>query len=667
MSNENTGLLSGSNKTTIDNGGATSTSDASASGRLLRLSRFGQFESTGVRASLESIPESMSNVPRQRRTSVTPSGLKQRGSARSFMQTVDGSVAALTPLEMGRHELYEEIPFLAVPGLQRKEHNLSIAFSSYAALMDNQETDEYLISTTGQGLKPEEKEKRLSRMSLMLLDELEVEAVSVTLPLVFAVAIASLLAFNVGYNISVMNPSEPSAFPGHTTSMWSIAVAAFCVGGPFGAVLAGKWADEKGRRGALLLTTWLFVIGGLIQTLAPTLSVVVFARMVIGVASGATTVLVPIYLGELAPPNLRGVIGTMTQFAMVIGILFADVVGFPLANESRWRYMFLLISVMGVCPWLMQSFLLESPRWLLGRDPDSAEARFVIKKLRGFRYDEEVETEVEHYVGASKSQSCASDDGTKKPKNATAELLADKKVRLLLVSSLVLQVSSQLSGINAVFYYSGLFFDGVIDNPLVGTTIVGAINVLACYIALLLMDRCGRRTLIMWSSAGMFCSCVVIVLALLGYFSKMVAIGAVASYVSFFEIGLGPIPWLIVAEMFEGKYVTVAMSISCQLNWSCNFFVGLLFPYVNESLGPYSFGPFAVVLLLTFLYAWIWLPETQGTTPAELQAALVKKNSGVTYHNMDIEGMAATAPPSQGEWEDALAALADEEQTGNYY
>jgi len=218
-----------------------------------------------------------------------------------------------------------------------------------------------------------------------------------------------------------------------------------------------------------------------------------------------------------------------------------------------------------------------------------------------------------------------------------------------------------------VFYYSGLFFDGVIDNPLVGTTLIGAINVVATYVALLLMDRCGRRTLIMWSSAGMFCSCVVIVLALLGYFSKMVAIGAVASYVSFFEIGLGPIPWLIVAEMFEGKYVTVAMSISCQLNWSCNFFVGLLFPYVNESLGPYSFGPFAVVLLLTFLYAWIWLPETQGTTPAELQAALVKKNSGVTYHNMDIEGMAATAPPSQGEWEDALAALADEEQTGNYY
>jgi len=96
--------------------------------------------------------------------------------------------------------------------------------------------------------------------------------------------------------------------------------------------------------------------------------------------------------------------------------------------------------------------------------------------------------------------------------------------------------------INAVFYYSGLFFDGIIDNPLVATTLMGAINVLACYVSLLLMDRCGRRTLIMWSSAGMFFSCVLIVLSLLGYFEKTVALVAVALYLTFFELGLGPIP-----------------------------------------------------------------------------------------------------------------------------
>lgn len=199
-----------------------------------------------------------------------------------------------------------------------------------------------------------------------------------------------------------------------------------------------------------------------------------------------------------------------------------------------------------------------------------------------------------------------------------------------------------------------------------GTTLLGAINVLATYVALLLMDRCGRRTLIMWSAAGMFLSCIVVVLALLGFFSSpMVALGGVAAYVSFFEIGLGPIPWLIVAEMFDQRYVTAAVSVSSIVNWTCNFFVGLLFPYMNELLGPYSFGPFAVVLLLVFIYAWVWLPETAGTTPAELQAELVKKNAGITYHNMDIEGMAAAVPPTQDEWAEALAALESEEASDN--
>ena len=200
---------------------------------------------------------------------------------------------------MGRHELYEKVPFLAVPGMQKKEHNLSVAFSSYAAALDTLETDEYLETTTGMGLNSEEKAQRTSQMSLLLLDELEADAITVTTPLIFAILIASLSQFNFGYNISVMNAPEPFVFPGHSTGAWSVAVSAFCVGGPIGAVLAGKWADERGRRGALLLTTWIFIIGGLVQALAPSLVVVTVARAIIGISSGASTVLVPIYLGEL--------------------------------------------------------------------------------------------------------------------------------------------------------------------------------------------------------------------------------------------------------------------------------------------------------------------------------------------------------------------------------
>lgn len=157
-------------------------------------------------------------------------GLTQRNRARSFVQNIDGTMVSMTPVEMGRHELYEEVPFLAMSGLQRKEHSLSVAFSSYAAQLDALETDEYQYATTGKHLNPEDKEKRLSQMSLLLLDELEVDAITVTTPLIFAVLIASMLMFNMGYNISVMNAPEPFVFPGHSTSAWSMAVAAFCVG-----------------------------------------------------------------------------------------------------------------------------------------------------------------------------------------------------------------------------------------------------------------------------------------------------------------------------------------------------------------------------------------------------------------------------------------------------
>merc|ERR1712238_4493 len=139
------------------------------------------------------------------------------------------------------------------------------------------------------------------------------------------------------------------------------------------------------------------------------------------------------------------------------------------------------------------------------------------------------------------------------------------------------------------------------------------------------MDSFGRRTLILWSTGGILISTICIMFALLGILNKDIALIAVNAYVFFFEIGLGPIPWLIVAEMFDAKYVSIAMSAACQLNWACNFIVSFVFPFMHEYLGAYAFVPFACVLLFTFVYALIWLPETQGTTPEELQKALVRK------------------------------------------
>ena len=164
-----------------------------------------------------------------------------------------------------------------------------------------------------------------------------------------------------------------------------------------------------------------------------------------------------------------------------------------------------------------------------------------------------------------------------------------------------------------------MFFDGVISNPLQGTAIVSFVNVVATYVALQLMDNTPRRTLILWSSGGMLASTIVLIAALLGAINQGIALFAVIAFVSFFEIGLGPIPWLIVAEMFDAKYVATAMSLACIVNWACNFLVGLLFPLVQQHLGAFSFGPFAVVLMLTFLFSFFYLPETHNRTVEEIQ------------------------------------------------
>lgn len=198
------------------------------------------------------------------------------------------------------------------------------------------------------------------------------------------------------------------------------------------------------------------------------------------------------------------------------------------------------------------------------------------------------------------------------------DLLCDQDIRVLVVSAIVLQIFQQLCGINAVFYYSTSLFDGVIDNPVVGTNLVALVNVLATYVALKLMDSTARKTLILWSAGGMLVSTIFIIAALKGYVYKFIAVISVMSFVSFFEIGLGPIPWLIVAEMFDSKYVATAMSMACIANWGCNFLVGLCFPFMQEYLGAWCFGPFGIVLVVSLVFTASYLPETHGRTVDEI-------------------------------------------------
>jgi SP family facilitated glucose transporter-like MFS transporter 3 len=510
-----------------------------------------------------------------------PSGIPNtKKLSNSMRSNGDGTVAIFT----GSGNLYTEIPFAAIHGMQTKRE-------SYA---ENRE-----ICQQGD-TKPAPS---------------FVEQHSITRPLVIATIAAAASQWLVGYNVVLLNTLEKFVFPGHNTTAWAAAVGALAIGAPLGAIFGGTISDLYGRRMTLVLDAIIFLVGGLIQTFAPNLFVLICARFVIGIASGLATVLTPIYLGELAPPSLRGALGTTNHFALVIGILCADLLSFKFATESGSRVMFSITAFVAAAQLLIAPFVAESPRWLLQRNPRDPSARETLQNLRGCSPDE-VEDELKPYLIANNLQS-------KREKSQVAlisEMLADLKVRRLFLACVGLHLAQQFCGINVVFYYSTSFFEGFIDRPLVGTTFIGAVNVVFTYVALVLMDSCKRKSLLLWSIGGMIVANLVLVLSQVGIFHNYVAVGAVNAYVAFYEIGMGPIPWLVIAEMFEMQYVAVTMSFCAQLSWIVNSFAGMLFPIMHQALGKYTFVPFGVSLVISFVFSWLFVPETYGRTPADIVA-----------------------------------------------
>ena len=313
---------------------------------------------------------------------------------------------------------------MSVLGLQSKERSYTRSYAKFAlsqnkklrltslSYNDLPSIHPLPLNINGNGVSPRSSHYAQAHAQLLLqkqIDLLEQECGSAILTpsLLFIVISALVSQFLVGFSTGVMNPPALFVFPGHTTFEWSMAVGAFAIGGPFGAKFAGRIADDYGRKPALTYNFFLFAVGGWFLALAPTIHFLIAARFLIGFASGFSTVLVPIYLGEISPPNLRGRLGTLAQFGVVVGILAADGLGMLFTGEN-WRYLFGLTFALA----FVQIFfilrapnsLLESPRWLLsnGRQ-DVKRARNIIRKLRGFRNEYEVDVELGHIVSSSNS------------------------------------------------------------------------------------------------------------------------------------------------------------------------------------------------------------------------------------------------------------------------
>lgn len=487
----------------------------------------------------------------------------------------------------------------------------------------------------------------------------------------------------MGYNSGVLNVPQTVIVSALrlSTLQWSIAVAIFCIGGLVGSMLGGKTADAIGRKNFLIANNALFIGGGLLEALSSGFLMMSTGRLLIGMGCGGATVVVPMYLGEIAPANLRGSLGAMNQFFMVVGILVANLLGKPLGSNPsgfEWRYLLGLCLAPAMLQTLMSATLLESPLWLVqqGGSKNRVHAEEVLSRLRG---TEDVEFDLECMVaevegadqeelddydmtdpfetGSSSASSRTAPDvlgdsrlekgSLQHPPHQSAKAVREaheargslwhSEYRRPLLIGFGLQLVQQFSGINAVFFYSTSFFlSAHMSDPWLGTVLASFVNVVATGLSIWLIERSGRRVLLMLSTGGMMLSCVGLTYALeratpaamgglpapawVGYMS----IAMVLVFVAFFEIGLGPIPWLIGAEIYPHRVRTQAMAVSSTINWLSNFLVGLSFPTIALMLGPYSFVPFGLVLALALILEAIYVPETQGKTLEEIQAEFMK-------------------------------------------
>lgn len=462
---------------------------------------------------------------------------------------------------------------------------------------------------------------------------MEGEKKQVTCYLLFSLGTAVIGSLQFGYNTGVINAPEQKlqAFfnetwvqrygkpidPGVCTLVWSLAVAIFSVGGMVGSFSVGVVADKFGRRRAMFIVNILAVIGGALMglcTLCSSFEMVIAGRLVIGLFCGLFTGLTPMYVGEVSPTPLRGAFGTLHQLGVVVGILISQIFGleFLLGSDKLWPLLLALTVIPAVLQCLLLPFCPESPRYLLINLNKEEEARKALVRLRGF---EDVSKDMQEMKEESVKMNM-------EKKVTIPELFRTATYRQPLLIAVVLQLSQQLSGINAVFYYStGIFESAGVTQPIYATIGAGVVNTVFTVVSLFLVERAGRRTLHLIGLGGMAVSALLMTIALLLKHIESLSylsIAAVFAFVAMFEMGPGPIPWFIVAELFSQGPRPAAMAVAGFSNWTANFIVGISFPKLEKLCGPYVFIIFMAFLILFFVFTYFRVPETKGRTFDEI-------------------------------------------------
>jgi sugar porter (SP) family MFS transporter len=425
----------------------------------------------------------------------------------------------------------------------------------------------------------------------------------------FLAAVAAIAGFLFGYDEGVIAVARPLLDKDFTMSaaVGGFMTAAVPLGALVAASVAGRITDRFGRRRVLMAAAALFAVGALIAAGITAIWMLVAARLVLGLAIGLAAVVAPLYISETAPFAIRGALVSTYQLAITVGILVSYLTGLVITGAGMWRHMFGLGAVPGVLFLIGLAFLPESPRWLILKGlPDGARASLLRLRRRGWNVDGELDEMV---------RTAQAEAGRKIGYRA----LLDPAIRPALVVGIGLFFLQQLSGINAVIYYapeifSHAGFDSASTQTL-ATVGIGTVNFLTTILAMFLIERMGRRSLLILGFAGAAATMLVIALAVINptLVPSWVVILVLLLYIASFAISLGPLPHVMMSEIFPLRVRGPGMSMASISNWGFNFVVVFAFPLMLAGPGlAFTFTIFAVVCLGGILFTLMRVPETTG-------------------------------------------------------
>jgi sugar porter (SP) family MFS transporter len=428
--------------------------------------------------------------------------------------------------------------------------------------------------------------------------------------------VAALGGLLFGFDTAIISGAIPAVQSYFRLNEYALgwAVSSILIGCALGAIVAGKLADRFGRRSMLIMCAVYFGLSGIGAGLAETLGTFVAFRIVGGLGVGAAAIISPLYISETAPAAWRGRLVSLYQLAIVFGILLAYLCNYVFVGSvNGWRWMFasqaLPALLFGLCLFAVP----ETPRWLVGRKRMSAAAAILIKTIGSAAVPTELAL-IEKSFGPSAG--------------ASLDELFDPAYRRVLGMGILIAVFQQVTGINAILYYAPTIFAKTgldTSSSLLQTLALGGVNLLATFGAIALVDRLGRRILLLLGSAAMGVSLAALALCFhFAYFQSYIVLALMLLYVAAFACTLGAVTWVYLSEVFPNRIRATAMSLATLALWLADFGVAYAFPVMNAHLGiAATLSCYALSCALALVYFRARVPETKGRRLEELEALFV--------------------------------------------